>query len=459
MHKSKRNTSLFLAFFMILLTLNVSAYSAKPGSSTLSAPTGLKAAGVAETEIALSWTAVKGAAGYKLYAATPQDGGHALVATIAATTFKHTGLKPNASYWYYVTAYKGNLTSGESVHLNVITKSVVQPTPTPTPTPTPEPTPTPVPQEKQVLGFATYYYTGDKSSYNSMVTNTAAIDEVITHTFVTDGAGTLTGLIPSEQITYANNNGIKLLASVVNDFNGNVAKTLLESAENRQNLIQNIVSSVKANNYKGVSIDFEGVYAANRSHLTAFMQELYSTMKPQGYDVALCVPAKTADNPAYTWNYAYDYTSLASHADQLVIMAYDEHYPGGTPGPVASVNWVQNVMKYAATAIPKEKLFLGVAAYGYDWWGSNTKAYSISSIYGLAADNNAQIQWDSVSKSPYFTYRDAYNVDHTVWFENAESVQYKLDIVNSGDLAGIALWRLGLENADYWTSIKSKLNK
>lgn len=398
-----------MVLLIILLSLNITAYSAKPSKSTLSAPTGLKAAGVTETEIALSWTAVQGAAGYKLYAATPQDSGHTLIASVSATTFKHAGLKPGTSYWHYVKAYKASTTSGEPAHLNVITKAAVQPTPTPTPEPTPvptpepTPTPTPVPPEKQVLGFATYYYTGDKFSYNSIVANTSSIDQVATHTFVTNGTGDLAGLIPTEQITYANNNGIKILASVVNDFNGSIAKTLLESTANRQNLINNIVNQIKANNYKGVSIDLEGVYASNRSHLTTFMQELYNTLNPQGYFVALCVPAKTADNPAFTWNYAYDYAALSNYTDQIVIMAYDEHYPGGTPGPIASVNWVQNVVKYAVTAIPKEKLLLGVTAYGYDWWGSNTKAYSINNIYNLAAANNAQIQWDSVSQSPYFT--------------------------------------------------------
>ena len=95
---------------------------------------------------------------------------------------------------------------------------------------------------------------------------------------------------------------------------------------------------------------------------------------------------------------------LLNYSDQIVLMTYDEHYPGGTPGAIASIGWVENVIKYAVTVIPKEKLLLGTAAYGYDWSSNGTKAYSISGIYNLASTYGAVIKWDSVSQSPYFTY-------------------------------------------------------
>jgi Predicted glycosyl hydrolase len=98
-------------------------------------------------------------------------------------------------------------------------------------------------------------------------------------------------------------------------------------------------------------------------------------------------------------------------------------------------------------------------AYGYDWSSNGTKAYGISGIYNLASTYRAIIKWDSVSQSPYFTYTDASGISHTVWFENAQSLNYKLDLVNSYNLSGIAIWRLGLENADYWTNIKMKFNR
>lgn len=326
-------------------------------------------------------------------------------------------------------------------------------TSTSTTTPT---TTTILPSSKIVLGFTTYYYSGDKSSYNSMLANTKSINEIATATHTTDSYGNLSGLIPTEQISYANTNKIKPLLMIGNNFSGSTAKTLLENSSNRQNLTNNILNVIKAYNYRGVNIDLEGIYAADRSYYTTFISEVYNKLKPLGYTVTISVPAKTSDSSSATWNYAYDYASLKNYTDQILIMTYDEHYPGGTPGPIASINWVTSVVNYSLTVIPKEKILLGLAAYGYDWYSTTTKAYSVTGCYNLSSTYNVLINWDDVSKSPYFKYIDSSNVSHSVWFENGQSISYKLDLVNQKGLAGVGIWRLGLENSDYWTSINSK---
>lgn len=230
-------------------------------------------------------------------------------------------------------------------------------------------------------------------------------------------------------------------------------------SDNRQALINNIVTNLKAKGYKGVNVDLEGVFYYDRSYLTTFMSELYSTLHAQGFYVTIAVPAKTSDSPTAAWNGAFDYAALSNYTDQVVLMTYDEHYPGGTPGAIASIGWVENVIKYSITVIPKEKLLVGTAAYGYDWSSLGTKAYGITGINNLVLTYGAVINWDSVSQSPYFTYTDAAFISHTVWFENAQSLGYKLNLVNFYNLAGIGIWRLGLENSDYWTTIKTKFNR
>lgn len=319
--------------------------------------------------------------------------------------------------------------------------------------------PTVIPQSKFLLGFTTYYYSGDSSSYNSMTANATSLNEIATDTYTTDGLGNISGLVPTTQISYANTNGIKPLAMITNNFSGSIAQTLLENSSNRQALISNTLNAIKANGYKGVNVDIEGIYSSDRSYFTTFMNELYTTLHPLGYEVSLCVPAKTVDNSAYTWNYGYDYSQLSNYCDMVVIMTYDEHYPGGQAGPIASIGWVKNVANYAVTVLPKNKIVLGIAAYGYDWSVNGTKSYGINGILNLATTYNATIQWDSVSQSPYFNYVDASGITHNVWFENGTSIGYKLAIVNTMNLSGAAMWRLGLENTDYWTTIKTKLGK
>ena len=446
MKNYKKIIAIFTLLFTFVLSGTLAFAKPKTSGTKPSTPTNLAASNITTGSATLSWTAVSGATGYKLYRATLNDTNYSLIATISTTSYNNTGLTANTKYWYYVAAYNSYGTSAGSTHINLTTVQVPAPTPTPT-------------TKKLVLGFTTYYYSGDTSSYNSMVANTSTIDEIATQNYTTDGLGNVSGLIPTNQLTYANNNGIKTLAMIQNNFDGNIAKSVLESPTNRQALINNMLTAMKANGYKGINVDLEGVYYYDRSYYTTFMSELYNTLKPQGFTVTVAVPAKTSDSPTNTWSGAYDYAQLANYADQIVLMTYDEHYPGGTAGAVASIGWVENVIKYAVTVIPKEKIILGTAAYGYDWSTNGTKAYGINGMYNLAAANGATVLFDSVSKTPYFNYTDATGIAHSAWFENSTSVGYKLDLVNSYDLSGIAIWRLGLENADYWTTIKTKFNR
>lgn len=309
---------------------------------------------------------------------------------------------------------------------------------------------------RMVLGYTTYYYSGDTSSYYSMLNNKPLINEIATDTYTSDSSGNITGDLPTNQLSYANSNNIKAMAMVTNAFNPSIGKVVLESSANRQNLINNILNALVANNYKGVNIDFEGLYASDRSYYTTFIQELYNTLHPRGYLVTAAVPAKTYDSLTDGWSGAFDYVQLGKYLDQVVIMTYDEHYLGGSPGPIASIGWVQNVVNYAVTALPREKILLGIAAYGYDWASSGNKAYGINQVTSIISQNNVQAQWDSVSQSPYFNY-SLNGVSHTVWYENAQSISYKLDLVNNNNLLGVAIWRLGLEDSNYWNMINSKI--
>lgn len=315
--------------------------------------------------------------------------------------------------------------------------------------------------KKVVLGYSTYYSSGDTSSYISMTNNCDLLDELATDTYSTDCNGKISGLVPTNQINYANSKNIKTLAMITNNSDAAMSKTLLENPTNRQALINNILNVTKANNYKGVNIDFEGLYYYDRTYLTKFINELYVALHAEDLYVTIAVPAKTKDNTTSTWSGAFDYAALAKCTDQIVIMAYDEHSSNGPAGPVASTLWVENVIKYAIKTIPKTKLLLGMAAYGYDWSSNSTKAKAsgIPGIYNLAATYKSSIKLDSTSHSPYFTYLDTSKVLHTVWFENADSLNFKLNLVNSYNLSGIAIWRLGLEDANYWTSIKTKFKR
>jgi spore germination protein YaaH len=314
--------------------------------------------------------------------------------------------------------------------------------------------------KKMVLGYYTEYYPGDNLSYDSLSGYSAMIDGIATFSYQIDGQGNLTGQPISQGINLAKSKKVKALMVIHNVgsyIDSDAAHAVLSVGKNRKNLEDNILWLIKKNGFDGVNIDLEGVPAGDRDNYSALLAELKDLFRTNGYLLTVSIPAKTSDNPGNDWNWAYDYRTIGKTADLITLMTYDEHWPGGDPGPIASLPWVQQVLDYAVQVMPKEKILMGIAAYGYDWSNAGTqtvlwnKADSLAARYGGA-------KWDNQSSTPYFVYYDWQGNKHEVWFENKYSLRMKLDLANSYNIGGIALWRLGLEDASFWQTVGEKFS-
>ncbi len=268
----------------------------------------------------------------------------------------------------------------------------------------------------------------------------------------------------SQALKFAGERGLRTYALIHNftidakgnhNFNATLAHKLLSNPTARQRLIRNIKDTLTAWRMTGVHIDFEMVLAKDRQNLIAFMQELYNALHPAGFEVTMAVPSKTRDSVNDSWSGGYDYSTLARYVDQMVLMTYDEHWRGGEPGPVASINWVENVVRFALKeGVPSRKIVLGLAGYGYDWpRRGQARAVTYSQALSLVNSNKVSVKWDATAKVPYFRYGDG----RQVWFENKQSISYKLALVTKHNLAGVALWRLGQEDPGIWPIIADML--
>jgi spore germination protein YaaH len=237
-----------------------------------------------------------------------------------------------------------------------------------------------------------------------------------------------------------------------------LAKQMLATNESRKAFIDSVEANLKEFNYDGINMDIESIYVADRDRFSALIKELYERLSPEGYKVTVCVPAKTGDNPANTWSGPFDYREIAKYSDKVAIMTYDEHGYSSGPGPVASYNWVEEVMEYAVGEIPAEKILMGIPGYGFDWTAGKTGAgyISYSQAMSLSASRGASVQWDETARVPYFRYSEN-GQSHEVWFESRYSLEHKLDIAKEFDIGGIALWRIGLEDAGIWETIDKRI--
>lgn len=313
---------------------------------------------------------------------------------------------------------------------------------------------------KIVLGYYTEDVPGDILSYNSLSENGELIDYIATFSYATDEKGNLSGQPISKGIELAKKENVRPLMLVHNFtefFDDKLAHKVLSVQENRKNLEKNILKLIRENGYEGVNIDIEAVPPADRNYYTVFLSELKKMFEPYGYLLTVSIPAKTWDTPQSAWSGAYDYRAIGRQADIVVIMTYDEHWSGGKPGPIASFPWVQSVLDYATWCIPRHKLLMGVAAYGYDWSAAGTKSVDWNNVDPLIRRYGAR--WDDYLCTPHLEYWDGSGVSHEVWFENKYSLGLKLDLANAYGVAGIAIWRLGREDASFWETVQRKFQK
>ncbi|HHW45076.1 MAG TPA: glycoside hydrolase [Desulfotomaculum sp.] len=227
---------------------------------------------------------------------------------------------------------------------------------------------------------------------------------------------------------------------------------LLTDDELRRTLINSIANMLRRTGYAGINIDFEFVPPEDRPFLTRFMTDLYRVLKPEGFLTTISVPAELEDNPRHPFSGAFSYPQLGAVSDQVYLLAYDEHF--ATPGPVASIGFVQRVLTYALTVIPREKIRLGMAVYGYDWAEGVPlpETLSYQQAVNRAAEHGVSPVYDQQAQEWTYTYRED-GVGHTVWFEDARSFAAKMALVRREKLPGIGVWRLGLEDPRIWALI------
>lgn len=310
-----------------------------------------------------------------------------------------------------------------------------------------------------VVAYYAEDWQGDTRALAALREAGAHVDRVVNFALQLHADGSITTRSYPDLAEAAEALGIPVYGLVHNMENGmfsaEIARSVLSDPARRSRAVADMLAIAQAHGLAGIDIDIENVPGDLRPHYTALATEAAAVLKPHGIRLTLSVPAKTWDDRTSNWGGAFDYAALGEAADQVAIMAYDEHTYGLPAGPVASLPWVERVAAYAVTQIPPEKILLGIPAYGYAWVSGTrhvVKGLSTAGAYQLAARHGAEVRWDAEAQVPYFTYTEG-GVSHVVYFENGQSAAAKLEVVTRYGLGGIAIWRLGLNEPALWEAV------
>ena len=203
--------------------------------------------------------------------------------------------------------------------------------------------------------------------------------------------------------------------------------------------------------FRGLMIDFEDFPQKAQPGYMALLNELSGDLHAKGMKLYVSVQARNAD---------FDYPAVAALADGVIVMNYDEHYPGAAPGPVASQDWFVRNLTAIKKVVPQDKLICAIGNYGYDWVqkpkhgtlppGAKDTNVSVQDAWLTARDSEADVDFDGDALNPHISYLDEDNRQHEVWFLDAVTA---LNEMRAAQLLGIktfALWRLGAEDRSLW---------
>ena len=239
-------------------------------------------------------------------------------------------------------------------------------------------------------------------------------------------------------------------------FSNELAHTVLTDGAVQNRLAASLLETIQQKGYRGLDVDFEFVYPEDASAYAAFIARMRESLSPLGLPVFVALAPKTSADQPGTLYEGHDYAAIGAAVSRVLLMTYEWGYTYGPPMAVAPLPNVRQVVEYALTEIPAEKLWLGVPLYGYDWplpfVQGRTRAQSLSpqEAVALAVRYGVEIQYDQQSQAPWFRYTDEYGGGHEVWFEDARSIQAKLALVPEYGLDGVGYWNLNRPFPQNW---------
>ena len=230
-------------------------------------------------------------------------------------------------------------------------------------------------------------------------------------------------------------------------FSGERAHQLFQDQAARGALIENLAQTIASQGFAGVDIDFEYIPPEDAAAYAAFVRDVRARLEPPGYTVLVALAPKTSAEQRGLLYEAHDYRALGEAANNVLLMTYEWGYALSEPMAVAPIDKVEQVVRFATSAIPPDKIFLGIPNYGYDWTlpyvRGQSRARTVGNVQAVeqAVQVGAPIQYDETAQSPHYNYwRD--RAEHEVWFEDARSIRAKLALAGEYRLRGVSIWNI-----------------
>lgn len=270
---------------------------------------------------------------------------------------------------------------------------------------------------------------------------------------VTDETGTISSLASADYVKLAHEAGREVWG-LIDNFNEAFDETTdLAYASVRSRIIEQLLAEAASCGMDGINVDFENLKEAGIPHYLQFLRELTSAAHAQNLVVSVDTPVPQA----YTMYYQRG--EQARFVDYMIVMAYDEHFAGSEEaGSVSSLPFVQQAVEEMTRVMPADQVICGIPFYTRVWTEKFGQSAITSEVLGMdgaknyAKENQMTETWDASLGQNVATVETS-DARYTIWMEDEQSMEEKLKVIQSADLAGVAEWKLGFERVDVWSLI------
>ena len=242
------------------------------------------------------------------------------------------------------------------------------------------------------------------------------------------------------------------MMGLLNNYDGTVwrikeMEELLANPASRQHLVKDVVEYAVEAHQSGIVVDFEEVPLNSQANFRQFIAELGLALHAASLKLMIALPARDDD---------YDYAFFGRETDAVILMNYDQHWLTSPPGPIAAQDWFMENLRQIRDVVPAQKIVVGIANYAYDWTETSKKEehhaeeFSIQEALLHAHESETDVEFDSASLNPHYSYYDEQNHTHQVWMLDAVTAYNELRACERLGVQGTALWRLGSADTSIW---------
>lgn len=310
------------------------------------------------------------------------------------------------------------------------------------------------PGQPLTVGF---YVSWDESSRQSLIDNVDQLD-VLSPQWVslsgTKGQVDITSDPQARAIVASAKKPPSLMPGIFNAknavWNGAQADALLRDPVAQRTLIDNLVREAQKRGYAGYVFDLENLSPASVQAYPRFLAAARAALKPTGREVWVTAP----------FDENWPLKRLQAATDAVVLMAYDEHYGGGDPGPPAGQDWYETNLASDMAQLDPSRTIMAMGSYGYNWTlpskghKPSSETVTFAEAAQIAHDAGATPQMDETSLNPTFGYKDDDGSKHAVWFLDAATVFNQVRVADGFRPMGYALWRMGGEDPQVWNVMR-----